>query len=406
MLFDHAIVQQVRDDVIVNTYSMTLGKASATMGLSAAPSKSVTVYDKKMQKMLISFSKDSKESTLFGMSENSGNVRDVAISFRYRSSLDKGMGTANAQYYTPYVYLTEVGINRITPGMMAEIPFEIPYVDEITGYRIVSFGDIDAAIESAMIVNYSYEKKDKDYSKGTYTYSGEKREECYSFNESHKLNNELWNCNSVKKGMDGKDSLNPIDLIFTTDTSKMSGSLRTDVGVSMTFNYKSGTAAKTLVVPDARVYLQNESKQFVTYSEPDENGERKVINNTARMRLFIPECTELTSIDIRLTDSSGSAAWYVSTIEGSSNYGDLPLASDVETEFTALRKSVSFVNIALKTYITTKDYFMKLVTDHEIGITAEGGEEISSVVRIGRGEQFNIEVEWLVNDKRAAVSSE
>ena len=406
MLFDHAIVQQVRDDVIVNTYSMTLGKASATMGLSAAPSKSVTVYDKKMQKMLISFSKDSKESTLFGMSENSGNVRDVAISFRYRSSLDKGMGTANAQYYTPYVYLTEAGINRITPGMMAEIPFEIPYVDEITGYRIVSFGDIDAAIESAMIVNYSYEKKDKDYSKGTYTYSGEKREECYSFNESHKLNNELWNCNSVKKGMDGKDSLNPIDLIFTTDTSKMSGSLRADVGVSMTFNYKSGTAAKTLVVPDARVYLQNESKQFVTYSEPDENGERKVINNTARMRLFIPECTELTSIDIRLTDSSGSAAWYVSTIEGSSNYGDLPLASDVETEFTALRKSVSFVNIALKTYITTKDYFMKLVTDHEIGITAEGGEEISSVVRIGRGEQFNIEAEWLVNDKRAAVSSE
>ena len=138
---------------------MSLGHGSALAGLSATPSKSVTVYDKKRQKMLLSFAPDTKESTLFGSSEGNMSIRDIAISFRYKSSLDKGIGSRRPEYYSPYVYLTEVGIDRIGPGLMAEIPFEIPYVDEITGYRIVDYGDIDAKIDSAMIMNYSYEKK-------------------------------------------------------------------------------------------------------------------------------------------------------------------------------------------------------------------------------------------------------
>ena len=402
ILFDHAIIQQVRDSVIVNTYTMTLGHASAIMGLSATPSKAVTVYDNKKQKILLSFGADTKEAALFGSSGSSGSVRDIAIAFKYKSSLDKAMGSRMPEYYTPYVYLTEVGINRIGPGLMAEIPMEIPYVQEITGYRLVSFGNIDATVDSAMIMNYSYEKKDKDYTRETYTYVGEKLEECYSFSDSYNVSSTNINHNNVAKGMSGKGTLNPIDLIFTTDTEK-TGSLSSDTEVVLSLNYKSGTASKTKLILDARKYIQSENQQFVTYSEPDDTGKRELISNTARLRLFIPECDELTSIDLRIADDTASSVWYLKSIEGTTNYGTVELHKKTDIQITSTRKNLNFEKVSLLTYVSSSDNAQQLVKNHEIGLTVRSDDTVTGIVRMGNKERFDIKVELLANDKMTAV---
>ena len=405
ILFDHAIIQQVRDSVIVNTYTMTLGHASAIMELSAVPSKSVTVYDNKKQKILLSFGANTKEAALFGSSGSGGSVRDIAIAFKYRSSLDKAMGSRMPEYYTPYIYLTEVGINRIGPGLMAEIPMEIPYVQDITGYRLVSFGNLEATVDSAMIMNYSYERKDKDIIRGTYTYIGEKLEECYSFHDSYNVSSTNTNHNRVAKGMSGTGTLNPIDLIFTTDTEK-TGSLFSDSEVVLSLNYKSGTATKTKMILDARKYIQAENQQFVTYSEPDDTGKRELISNTARVRLFIPECDELTSIDLRIADDSASSVWYVKSIEGTTNYGTVDLHKKTDIQITSTRQNLNFEKVSLMTYVSSSDNRQQLVKNNEIGLTVNSNDTVTGIIRMGNKETFGIKVELLANDKMTAVSKE
>ena len=394
-LFDHAIIQQVRDNVIVNTYTLSLGKASGVLGLSAAPSKSTTVYDKKHQKMLLSFTTDTKETTLFGLSDGNTSIRDVAISFKYKSSLDKGSGSKRPEYYSPYVYLTEVGINSIGPGLMAEIPFEIPYVDEITGYRIVDYGDIDAKVDSAMIMNYGYEKKEKSLS-GNYTYAGEELLDSYSFHDSYTLSNKLSNHNRVTKATSGTGSLNAVDLIFTTDVEK-AGNLPSDTEVVMILNYKSGTASKSKLILDARKYIQSKDQQFVTYTDPDDTGQRKLVSSSARLRLFIPECDELQSVEIRLADETDIAKWNVKTLEGTTNNGEVELMKKNDLVFTSVRQEVNFEKVTLRTYVSSTENRQRLVTNHEASLVVEGDNEVIGVVRLGNNEKFGVTIKWLVD---------
>lgn len=404
ILFDHAIIQQVRDSVVVNTYTMALGHGSAIAGLSAVPAKSMTVYDKKRQKMLLSFAPSTKESTLFGSSEGNTSIRDIAISFRYRSSLDKGMGSKRPEYYSPYVYLTEVGIGRIGPGLMAEIPFEIPYVDEITGYRIVDYGDIDAKIDSAMIMNYSYEKKEKD-SDGNYTYVGSELLNSYSFHDPYTLSNTLSNHNRVTNKTTGSGSLNEIDLIFTTDLEK-TGNLPSDTEVVMILNYKSGTASKSKIILDARKYIQSKEQQFVTYTEPDDTGQRKLISNSARMRLFLPECDELLSVDIRLADETNISKWNVKTLEGTTNNGQVELMKKNDLVFTSTRQTVNFEKVTLRTYISSAENRQRLVTNHEASLVVEGESDVVGIVMLGNNEKFGVTIKWLVDGIYTEVPTE
>ena len=404
ILFDHAIIQQIRENVIVNTYTMALGHGSAIAGLSATPAKSMTVYDKKRQKMLLSFAPDTKESTLFGSSEGNTSIRDIAISFKYRSSLDKGTGLRRPEYYSPYVYLTEVGIDRIGPGLMTEIPFEIPYVDEITGYRIVSYGDIDAKIDSAMIMNYSYEKKEKDFA-GNYTYAGNKLLNSYSFHDSYILSNMLSFHNRVTNKNTGSGSLNAIDLIFTTDLEK-TGNLPSDTEVVMILNYMSRTASKSKIIFDARKYIQSKEQQFVTYTEPDDTGQRKLISNSARLRLFLPECDELLSVEIRLADETNIAKWNVKTLDVTTNNGEVELMKKNDLVFTSTRQAVNFEKVTLRTYISSTENRQKLVTNHEASLVVEGESDVIGVVMLGNNEKFGVTIKWLVDGLYTEVPTE
>ena len=92
--FDHAVVQQIRDDVIVNTYYIKLN-TSAIFEVEKKPEDVVPedAIAPRKQKMLLSFGAKTEEATLFA------EKNDIAIALKYRSTIDNGQ----KEYFSPYI---------------------------------------------------------------------------------------------------------------------------------------------------------------------------------------------------------------------------------------------------------------------------------------------------------------
>ncbi len=373
--FDHAIVQQVREGVVVTTYSFDFGGASATLGLKALPSSFTKVYDPKKQKLLLSLGTDTTEMSLFGLSDDNLAPNDIAVCLKYKSTLDP-----NTEYYSPYVYLTEAGINKIYPGMMAEVGFNVPYLSQITGYRIISFGNIKATVESAMGINYSCSESDP---------KAVKLEECFSFNQSFATSNIQRELTGVT-GMTGEKSVTPLDFYFTSAKAADNAESGINVPVSAEFTYTdSMNAEKTKVIGDIRQYIQSADKQFKT-------GERTLV------RLFLPDFKELNSI--RLTPSSGS--WKIDSIEAYRLEEEL-INRKVDTVFTEEGSVISLRRVSLSTTVTAADIFKGRVENHEKNIKIDGGRIVSGSVLVNNSKAgFDMRVDMLSNDILTDITDE
>lgn len=373
--FDHAIVQQVREGVVVMTYSFDFGGASATLGLKALPSSYTKVYAPKKQKLMLSLGTDTTEMTLFGPSEDNLNPNDIAVCLKYRSSLDP-LG----EYYSPYVYLTEAGINKIYPGMMAEVGFNVPYLSEITGYRIMSFGNIKATVESAMAINYSSSDSDPKVVKF---------EECFSFNQSYAASN-LTRELKASVGMTGENSVTPIDMYFTTAKASENAESGINVPVAAEFVYTdSMNAEKTRTITDIRQYIQSDSKQFKT-------GERTLV------RFFLPDFKELNSI--RIIPSSGS--WKIDSIEAYKLEEEL-INRKVDTVFNEEGNTISLKRVSLSTSVTADNVYKGRVENHEKNIKVDGGKIVSGTVLVNNSDAgFDIRVDMLSNATLTDITDE
>ena len=386
--FDHAIVQQVRDNVVVGTYYISLGSQSAVLGLRASPSTNMINKNPTRQELMLSFDESTTEMSLF----NSGSdVNDIAVAIKYRSSID-----GYSEYYSPYVYLTDVGINKIMPGMMATVPFDMHYVDEVLGYRIASFGNISAGVNAAQLQNYSYSKIESNYRTGEETRLGEKYEKLYSFNNAYKVSNSVRDVAMTDVGCTGSEAVNLLDITFTTAEAVAGAESGTDSPVEMTIYYQNSSGAdRAMAFADIRTYIQGEDKRFVT-------GE------AANIRLFLPDCDKLTSIRIRPYNETGDASWTVEKISGSIGVDNDKRRARVDrlvgTEFLQSKNGdeISLKSVSMLTYVgyhNTVDW----VGNHKEGYTIEEGESATFTVMVSGG--FTAKAEWLVNGERSDATS-
>ncbi len=373
--FDHAIVQQVREGVVVMTYTFNFGGASATLGLKALPSAYTKVYDPRKQTLMVSFGADTTEMALFGMSDDNLNPNDIAVCLKYRSTLDR-----SSEYYTPYVYLTETGVNKIYPGLMAEFGFNIPYLAEIIGYRIVSFGNIKATVDSAVGLNYTCSDQDPEAAK---------LENVYSFNNSFEAGNIPREFESVK-GTSGEGTVLPLDIYFTTAQAAENTESGINVPVSAEFTYTDSKGeTHTRNIRDIRQYIQSDSKQFPT-------GEKTLV------RLLLPECSELSSI--KLTPSSGS--WKIDSIEIKS-LGEELVNRKVDTVFTEDGQSITLKDLTLSTSVTADGKYKGRVENHEKNIKLEGGKLVSGTVILKKTDEgFDMRVDLLSNGILTDITEE
>ena len=383
MLFDKAIVQQVRDNVIVNTYEVPFFGGSALFGNTAYPTSYSEPAVPRFQKMYVSIGSTTQPATLFA------EQNDVAVAFKYRSTIDNGQ----TEYFSPYIYLTDTGVGKVYPGMMAEIPFEIPYVSEITGYRIASFGNVSVSVEGAQVANYSYSKKVTDEETGETTFEDQTREGVYSFNQKLVANNAILEYPRTGEGMSGDGTLNLLDFTFKTADASTEGESGTNDPVQMTFTYTDDTAAtRQQTYYDITPYIQEDEGKFETGSEK-------------RVMLFLPECTNLISVHILPHNDAGDATWYLERVSGTLRLGDQPINRAVNSWFTQSSggSTIYLQDVTLRTWAAVDSGASEEVTDHMKSMVLQPGQHVYVSVQAAQG--FNATAKWLINGTETDVTS-
>ena len=280
LLFDHAIIQHVRDDVVMNTFTyMFSGQPSAVITLRTDPFISNPYVDRTEETIAISFGANTQEQVL--INEDS----DVAVAFYYKSTIDGG----RTEYRSPYVYLTDQGYSSISEGLFAELTYDVPYVSEITGYSIAGYGDLKGNVDAAAGVVYHVDKTELNEETGVYETVERSKRSYASFDTSYALTENLTKYKTTNDKCYGDDSVAPVAVTFTTAEASNVLDSGTESKVQMAFNYTDYKGVKmTRTFVDATPYIQGDVKKFEA-------------NKDATVKFFIHELDKdlsLTSVDI------------------------------------------------------------------------------------------------------------
>ena len=280
LLFDHAIIQHVRDDVVMNTFTyMFSGQPSAVITLRTDPFISNPYVDRTEETIAISFGANTEEQML--INEDS----DVAVAFYYKSTIDGG----RTEYRSPYVYLTDQGYSSISEGLFAELTYDVPYVSEITGYSIAGYGDLKGNVDAAAGVVYHVDKTELNEETGVYETVERSKRSYASFDTSYALTENLTKYKTTNDKCYGDDSVAPVAVTFTTAEASNVLDSGTESKVQMAFNYTDYKGVKmTRTFVDATPYIQGDVKKFEA-------------NKDATVKFFIHELDKdlsLTSVDI------------------------------------------------------------------------------------------------------------
>ena len=412
MVFTYAIVEQVREDVIVSRYVVNYGNSSAVLGLKAAPSNTTTIYDKKKQKLIVSFGALTKEATLIPPNDDNANVNDIAFALRYTSTLDHGEN----EYRSPYIYLGDLGIKKISPGMTVEIPFEIPYLDKITEYRVGMFGGIKAEVKGALAFNYSYSDKAYDEEKGETVTTGDSLVNVYSFDQRYEVPNYIKKCEVTKKGLEGKGSVSMLDLNITTAAASAETDSGTSSRVEAVVHYLDHNgAAQEMLIDDLRTYIQSIRWTEVTKDEDgndirtehteDATSDNKNFSTgkTARVRFFIADCIEITALELKpaedwkIEKTEGSLLKNLEKKSGVVSLVEQSLDRTVDMTITPEGGKISYKDVKLTTHITAAGKYKGTIPKDGMSIVVQGESIVSAQVICGDDDDYDFSVQ-LMND--------
>ncbi|MBQ6674752.1 MAG: hypothetical protein IJM75_01350 [Ruminococcus sp.] len=372
-VFEYAIVEQVRDDVVVSRYVVNFGGASAMLGLKAAPSSSNNMFNNHKQILSLSFGELTKESNLIPLNDENSNVNDIAVAIQYRSSLDHGENV----YTSNYVYLGDTKLKKLSPGLVVDVPFNVPYVSEITGYKIGMFGDIKAEVRGAVAYNYVY--SDRIYNEDTEEYetAGDQLEGTYSIDQRFEVAEGIDSKKVTKKGMLGEGAVAPLELNIKTAEAEGDQESGNNSTIAATIYYKNHNGSEVgYEITDLRNYIQadSENKKFVT-------------GQTAQLKLMLPDCEEITAIEIKPSEGS----WRIERIDGWL-FGDKEINRVVNEEFTTDGLRLSLKTVVLKTYIYYGDKYKGLVTKHLMSGVVDGGIQIKGQVQVDGGYDLSVKM--------------
>ena len=383
ILFDRAIVQQVRENVVICTYNISFNNSSATLGLEKSPDPSSRVYEMQnntKQTLLLSFGDKTADTPIVPKSASNSTGNDIAVSLRYTSTLDRNQ---NTEYETPYVYLTESDITRIYPGMMAEVQFETPYVDRIIGYKIVSTQKMKASVEGAQAINYCYtlDGKEKTY------------DMVCSFTEAVDIEDAPSKHNGVE-GQNNKDGLTLVDLNFVTNDAVAGEESGISGIVKAMFTYEGEGNTRKKIVDDLSRYIQSTDKSFKT-------GE------SANVKFFLPYCSTLKTVTL----SAPNDTWKLKSINGYYDY-IVPkyVNRAVDQDITNTALDINLGEVIFSTSISVFSARLKKTTErldifnHSADVFCASGDRITGSVNLQKNcTDFEVKAEKIENGKAVAV---
>lgn len=140
---NHAILQRVRDGVLIDTYYlMGAGNADNTGGVSlyTVPHPGGENY----QHLLLQVNEDAEYQRLVK------EERDLAVALHFTT--DDPYGN---ELRTKYIYLTDQGYTEINGGQVLDLKFSIPNLKEITGLTLVNMGRLNLAFTDGEVIQQS-----------------------------------------------------------------------------------------------------------------------------------------------------------------------------------------------------------------------------------------------------------
>ena len=323
----HAVVQQVRSGVVMNTFYIDFSGCDATVsgGVSREPTLKPG-SDQFRQTVTLAFS--DAMSTLHLTPESD----DVAVALRYTTTND----VRGQVYESANVYLTDQNYSEISAGKLVELTFNEPYVKDIVGIKISGTGH--STRSSVIISSATASAYETDLVSGTESCTGS-----FSFANGIKLS--TGQSNQV---MERSGSVSQLTLSFTVPEVKdvAAAAENADGEVAMQINYKdSNGATKTMNVNDILDYaaadasFQPGSTVTVNIMMPNVSEVRWISlspKNTAG------DAGTLTLNDVTATLQTGSnKTSYQRSLTDWSGTGVIPLFNSVQLKLTATTKTPS-----------------------------------------------------------------
>ena len=152
LTLNHAIVQHIRDGVVIFSYYVSFGVSDNPMyGSIGVPLPRPDSTEEK-QVLTLQFSDDTEYKRL------SSSGTNVVVGFSYITKDDP----ANKVYNSANVYLTDQQIEEIKSGLTVDIVFHEMYVKEITKISVTATEQFTATVSKAMVNVYNTDNKGKE----------------------------------------------------------------------------------------------------------------------------------------------------------------------------------------------------------------------------------------------------
>ena len=273
---DHAIVQQVRAGVVINTFYIDCDHRNAETEFYALPD-STQVGDGSEQKVTLVLGDQTEAANL--VAEN----RDIAIALQYTTISGGG------QIFTsPYIYVTDQQYQAIKAGQLLELTFKESYVKDITGILIATSGNVNAQVDMACVDCY------KADAAGTMQLLKH-----FAIPTGAAVKNQ-----TVTLPVVTNSSVEILDIQFVTAPSDAYLESGTNDAIVMVLVYTDNQGVqKELVVPDIRNFVISEGAAFSTGS-------------TTRVRLLLQDIVSVQSLQLMPynADPQITAGWKPSQI--------------------------------------------------------------------------------------------
>lgn len=125
----HAVIERVRGDVIIDTYRIDYGNFLEYCAQSEPTSAVVNPMRQKIT-LLSAAGQDTVTLT--------AETHDVAVALRYTSA--SSLDGQKKVYQSPYVYLTDQQITKLSTNKNVELNFEVCNIDQIVALSVISTG--------------------------------------------------------------------------------------------------------------------------------------------------------------------------------------------------------------------------------------------------------------------------
>ena len=440
MAFNRAIVQHVKSKVIMSTATYNFLNSRSAMGVSADPYNGNFAMDETEQTVMLSFGKDTPTQTL------QAEQHDVAVAFLYTSSIDGG----TTEYQSPYVYLTDAGYKSVSEGLMAKLTYNVPYVRQITGYRIAAYGNLLGRVDASAVYVEKLDTTQVETDSGYEKHVERSLRDYASLKNGFPLPGTPETKKVTSHAMWGEGSVTPISLSFTTTEALKTMDGIKDAAARMTFTYMDYQGVShTVRYDDMTKYIQDGVKAFPSEKEPKtveffltEMNSNMGINSLEivpydrdiqinlpgvaepingadpQVDLLIQQMSEGTGIftdgaaDPELTAAllaARSANWTISRVEYDAGFRTNIVTKEGNQNFMGLSNggSLRLNSVALTTSVTKNGLSEGMIQNRSKQMVAKGGDVITGTVTVRDSQSgFRVHAYRMIGDAGDDVTAD